>query len=85
MDENEVPAKIEDLEEEEEEGVLRNVPLLPLNAQIGEPSKRGRGRPRKHPLPVAGTAPKTTKGRTKTGCITCRRRKKKCDEERPEC
>jgi len=23
--------------------------------------------------------------RTKTGCITCRRRKKKCDEEKPEC
>ncbi|KAI9835515.1 MAG: hypothetical protein M1819_001966 [Sarea resinae] len=23
--------------------------------------------------------------RTKTGCMTCRRRKKKCDEEKPEC
>jgi hypothetical protein len=23
--------------------------------------------------------------RTKTGCMTCRRRKKKCDENRPEC
>jgi hypothetical protein len=23
--------------------------------------------------------------RTKTGCMTCRRRKKKCDEKRPEC
>lgn len=23
--------------------------------------------------------------RTKTGCVTCRRRKKKCDEEKPEC
>lgn len=23
--------------------------------------------------------------RTKTGCITCRRRKKKCDEGKPEC
>jgi hypothetical protein len=23
--------------------------------------------------------------RTKTGCMTCRRRKKKCDETRPEC
>lgn len=23
--------------------------------------------------------------RTKTGCITCRRRKKKCDEQKPEC
>jgi hypothetical protein len=23
--------------------------------------------------------------RTKTGCVTCRRRKKKCDEARPQC
>jgi hypothetical protein len=23
--------------------------------------------------------------RTKTGCMTCRRRKKKCDENKPEC
>jgi hypothetical protein len=23
--------------------------------------------------------------RTKTGCLTCRKRKKKCDEARPEC
>ncbi|RPA72320.1 hypothetical protein BJ508DRAFT_335173 [Ascobolus immersus RN42] len=46
--------------------------------------KRGRGRPRKHPLPMQGGT-KVTKGRSKTGCITCRRRKKKCDETRPEC
>ncbi|RPB28369.1 trimeric LpxA-like protein [Terfezia boudieri ATCC MYA-4762] len=36
-------------------------------------------------------SPQTTKrkrqfaNRTKTGCITCRRRKKKCDEGKPEC
>jgi hypothetical protein len=23
--------------------------------------------------------------RTKTGCMTCRKRKKKCDEQKPEC
>jgi hypothetical protein len=23
--------------------------------------------------------------RTKTGCLTCRKRKKKCDEKKPEC
>ncbi|KMP01919.1 OefC [Coccidioides immitis RMSCC 2394] len=45
---------------------------------------RKRGRPRKHPLPVPGQA-KVTKGRSKTGCITCRRRKKKCDETKPSC
>ncbi|KAF9889188.1 hypothetical protein FE257_007677 [Aspergillus nanangensis] len=46
---------------------------------------RKRGRPRKHPLPVPGGQAKITKGRSKTGCITCRRRKKKCDETKPAC
>lgn len=41
---------------------------------------RKRGRPRKHPLLVPA---KVTKGRSKTGCKTCRRRKKKCDETKP--
>ena len=48
------------------------------------PPKRKRGRPRKHPLPVPGQT-KVAKGRSKTGCITCRRRKKKCDETKPAC
>lgn len=30
-------------------------------------------------------AAKTTKGRSKTGCLTCRKRKKKCDEAKPRC
>ena len=43
--------------------------------------KRKRGRPRKHPvIPI-----KPKNGRSRTGCITCRRRKKKCDETKPEC
>ncbi|KAJ6115692.1 hypothetical protein N7523_006109 [Penicillium sp. IBT 18751x] len=46
---------------------------------------RKRGRPRKHPLPSPGGQVKVTKGRSKTGCITCRRRKKKCDETKPAC
>ncbi|KAJ5174834.1 uncharacterized protein N7482_000711 [Penicillium canariense] len=46
---------------------------------------RKRGRPRKHPLPAPGGQVKVTKGRSKTGCITCRRRKKKCDETKPAC
>jgi hypothetical protein len=45
---------------------------------------RKRGRPRKHPLPTPGQT-KVAKGRSKTGCITCRRRKKKCDETKPAC
>ncbi|KAK4198840.1 fungal-specific transcription factor domain-containing protein [Triangularia verruculosa] len=47
--------------------------------------KRPRGRPRKHPLTPNLTANKVTKGRTKTGCLTCRKRKKKCDEAKPRC
>jgi hypothetical protein len=47
--------------------------------------KRPRGRPRKHPLTPAVSANKVTKGRSKTGCITCRKRKKKCDEAKPRC
>lgn len=47
--------------------------------------KRPRGRPRKHPLTPTISASKITKGRSKTGCITCRKRKKKCDEAKPRC
>ncbi|KAL5340061.1 fungal-specific transcription factor domain-containing protein [Aspergillus crustosus] len=53
--------------------------VLPVNVP------RKRGRPRKHPLPLPGGQLKITKGRSKTGCITCRRRKKKCDETKPAC
>jgi hypothetical protein len=47
--------------------------------------KRPRGRPRKHPLIPIVTTNKITKGRSKTGCLTCRKRKKKCDEAKPRC
>jgi hypothetical protein len=47
-------------------------------------AKRPRGRPRKHPVLPEPTN-KVTKGRSKTGCITCRKRKKKCDETKPRC
>ena len=53
----------------------------PPGAPVHVPRKRGR--PRKHPLPVPGGQVKITKGRSKTGCVTCRRRKKKCDETKP--
>lgn len=49
------------------------------------PQKRPRGRPRKHPKPSAESLTKVAKGRSKTGCITCRKRKKKCDETKPGC
>lgn len=48
-------------------------------------SKRKRGRPKKI-VPAPSTAvSKIAKGRSKTGCVTCRRRKKKCDEAKPSC
>ncbi|KAI2624502.1 fungal-specific transcription factor domain-containing protein [Xylaria nigripes] len=48
-------------------------------------AKRPRGRPRKHPLVSQSANNKIAKGRSKTGCITCRKRKKKCDEAKPRC
>jgi Fungal Zn(2)-Cys(6) binuclear cluster domain len=48
-------------------------------------ARRPRGRPRKHPVQTSEVATKVQKGRSKTGCITCRRRKKKCDETKPTC
>ncbi|TRX92563.1 hypothetical protein FHL15_006490 [Xylaria flabelliformis] len=48
-------------------------------------TKRPRGRPRKHPLNPQVANSKIAKGRSKTGCITCRKRKKKCDEAKPRC
>ncbi|OAX85150.1 hypothetical protein ACJ72_00485 [Emergomyces africanus] len=55
---------------------------ITLSNTVNAPRKRGR--PRKHPLPAPGQS-KVAKGRSKTGCITCRRRKKKCDETKPSC
>lgn len=46
------------------------------------PPPRKRGRPRKHPIVEQK---KTAHARSKTGCATCRRRKKKCDETKPSC
>ncbi|PGH18641.1 hypothetical protein AJ80_04388 [Polytolypa hystricis UAMH7299] len=60
-----------------------NIPDNP-STPAGPPPPRKRGRPRKHPLPTPGQL-KIAKGRSKTGCITCRRRKKKCDETKPTC
>ena len=47
--------------------------------------KKKRGRPKKPQPPQSAMQVKMTKGRSKTGCLTCRRRKKKCDEAKPSC
>ncbi|KAJ4293046.1 hypothetical protein N0V88_005710 [Collariella sp. IMI 366227] len=54
-------------------------------AAVQPKPKRPRGRPRKHPLVPNVASNKITKGRSKTGCLTCRKRKKKCDEAKPRC
>jgi hypothetical protein len=61
--------------------------LVPVDEVTGAPIKvkRPRGRPRKHPLTPLVASNKVTKGRSKTGCLTCRKRKKKCDEAKPRC
>ncbi|KAK2606255.1 hypothetical protein QQS21_003303 [Conoideocrella luteorostrata] len=69
---------------------LTAAPLTPVQANLARDHsdtkhKRPRGRPRKHPPATVVSASKITKGRSKTGCITCRKRKKKCDEAKPRC
>lgn len=86
--------KLEPLEDEDfRMDDLQEAPSPPLlalsNHQQGasdQPKpKRPRGRPRKHPLVLHIPTNKITKGRSKTGCLTCRKRKKKCDEAKPRC
>jgi hypothetical protein len=75
--------KLEPVEDDLNMDDLKAAPLAPASidsAKIDPKPKRPRGRPRKHPLTTAVSASKVTKGRSKTGCITCRKRKKKCDE-----
>lgn len=82
-----IPPKVEELEDDE---IMETVKPSEVgndhdHENSGAPASvpRKRGRPRKHPLPTPGGQAKVTKGRSKTGCITCRRRKKKCDENKP--
>lgn len=66
-------------------GALTLAALSPGPSSQPSQLRRPRGRPRKYPIPTAELTAKVAKGRSKTGCITCRRRKKKCDEAKPEC
>lgn len=73
--------KVEELEELDDD--LLSIKQADVESGAPAAVPRKRGRPRKHPLPTPGGQAKITKGRSKTGCITCRRRKKKCDETKP--
>jgi len=61
--------------------LLDDLPLSPTRIE----KKRPRGRPRKHPPISPSAITKLTNSRCKTGCQTCRKRKKKCDEGKPTC
>lgn len=71
--------RVYDLEAAEETKPM----LIELPSSPPAPCKRGR--PRKNPKKTTSTSKKASHARSKTGCGTCRRRKKKCDEEKPHC
>ncbi|EMF12574.1 uncharacterized protein SEPMUDRAFT_149208 [Sphaerulina musiva SO2202] len=77
-----VVPKVEELDEHV--SPLAKVPEAAedTKANAVAPGPRKRGRPRKHPLVEQK---RSAHARSKTGCGTCRRRKKKCDETRPSC
>jgi hypothetical protein len=78
--------KLEPLEDELDMTNMQEVPPAPSTTSRSHmQAKRPRGRPRKHPVPTPESISKVAKGRSKTGCITCRKRKKKCDEAKPRC
>ncbi|ORY68284.1 fungal-specific transcription factor domain-containing protein [Pseudomassariella vexata] len=82
--------KLEPLDEEDfHMNDVKEAPRTPRPASSlvssATKTKRPRGRPRKHPLTPQVSTNKVAKGRSKTGCITCRKRKKKCDEAKPRC
>jgi len=89
-DGDDIVPKIEELDDDDEikDGLMSasaDMPTSPRSMSNGVVIKRPRGRPRKHPKQLPTSLSKTPKGRSKTGCITCRRRKKKCDETKPSC
>lgn len=56
----------------------------PVPSGKRQAKEKGPGRPRKVENAIAGEPIKRNL-RVKTGCHTCRKRKKKCDEAKPEC
>jgi hypothetical protein len=87
QDEEMVLPKLEPIDDDVDMTYLKDnfVPETPSASTSPVTPKRGRGRPRKLPKVSPDAVVKVVKGRSKTGCITCRRRKKKCDEAKPGC
>jgi hypothetical protein len=75
--------KIEEVDDNEIGGLngIEDAKLVTTNDSSIPPARK-RGRPRKHPI---SESRKTAHTRSKTGCATCRRRKKRCDERKPGC
>ena len=80
-DESDIVPKIEELEDNVAPDSKHEPSSEATTVSSSPMTLRRRGRPRKYP-PV--TRP-VVKGRSKTGCLTCRKRKKKCDEAKPSC
>ena len=86
LDSSEIIPKLEETElqlaDVKEEPSNEATPISPT-----EPVRirRARGRPRIHPPRSPTALAKQAKARSKTGCTTCRKRKKKCDETKPFC
>lgn len=88
-DVEEINSKIEELHDSPDKPNLvaeDQVPTIGSSSlrPIDDPQVKKRGRPRKIVEPVRGKSNAKLE-RSKTGCQTCRNRKKKCDEERPRC
>jgi len=59
--------------------IATNITTMPRSTEV----KRARGRPRKYPNSAPDPNAKPAKSRSKTGCWTCRRRKKKVRVNKP--
>lgn len=84
------PASPVQTTETETQFIEHHPPVAALDSPThpAAPVRRPRGRPRKHPIEKPKREAKegrANNGRSKTGCQTCRKRKKKCDETKPTC
>ncbi len=85
-----VTLKIEELDEDAMEEIKES-PMSagprppPIGAPVNTAGTRNRGRLGNSPLPSSDSHSMIAKSRSKMGCITCRRRRKKCDETKPSC